>query len=108
MAEDVDAGAACSSRVVKSETITRAAFRLPKLTPAAPGESRLGGYRPEVIRPAPGRGSFGSGCLGRTPTGPGGGRRGVTELLRVRYALGATPLPVRNAGATKRSMPLSR
>src|SRR5438309_5604156 len=39
MAEGVDAGAACSNRV-KSETITRAAFRLPKLSAAPPGESR--------------------------------------------------------------------
>src|SRR5207247_3395776 len=36
----VDAGAAWSSRV-KSETITRAAFPLPKLTLGSPGESRL-------------------------------------------------------------------
>src|SRR2546428_5650778 len=47
VAEGVDAGAACSSRV-KSETITRAAFRLPKLTPAAPGESRLGRVAPRA------------------------------------------------------------
>src|SRR2546425_9870831 len=39
MAWGVDAGAAWSSRV-KSETITRAAFPLPKLTPGSPGESR--------------------------------------------------------------------
>src|SRR3989442_9217047 len=41
MAEGVDAGAACSSRV-NNETITCTAFRLPKLSRAASGESRLG------------------------------------------------------------------
>src|SRR5712691_6363523 len=41
MAEGVDAGAACSSRV-NNETIMRTAFRLPKLSRAASGESRLG------------------------------------------------------------------
>src|SRR2546427_7478694 len=53
MAEGVDAGAACSSRV-NNETITRTAFRLPKLSRPASGESRLGRLPPRRDQVCPG------------------------------------------------------